>query len=144
MESERFKVSITVGLILEINNQILLMRRCNTGYMDGKYALIAGHVEKGESLKQAMVREAKEEIGIDITEEDLDFVCGIRRGNNDNYINFYLKSNKYNGNIENLELDKCDDLKWFKISNLPDNMIANDRKAIYNMENNISFEEYDF
>lgn len=144
MSNERFKVVCTVGLIIEKDAKVLLMRRCNTGYMDGKYALVSGHLESGESLKQAMVREAKEEIGIDINENELSYVCGIRRGDNDNYINFYFKTDKFKNHVVNLEPNKCDDLRWFNIDELPDDMIVNDKKAIYNMQNNIYFEEYNF
>ena len=48
---ERFKSAITVGMILiNENNEVLLQKRCNTGYMDGKYAIVAGHLEKNESM----------------------------------------------------------------------------------------------
>ena len=56
---EKYCVKITVGLILEKNGKILLIKRKNTGYMDGMYGFLAGHVEKGESLKQAMVHTFK-------------------------------------------------------------------------------------
>ena len=64
---KRFQVSLTVGLIL-INekNQVLLMKRCNTGYMDNMYAFVSGHLEENESLSDAIIRESKEEINIDI------------------------------------------------------------------------------
>ena len=45
--------------------EILLQKRHNTGYMDGMWdCSVAGHVENGESMKMALLREAKEEIGI--------------------------------------------------------------------------------
>ena len=60
---ERFKLVITVGLVLlNDKGQVLLQKRCNTGYMDGKYGLVAGHLEKDESLVDGIIREAKEEI----------------------------------------------------------------------------------
>ena len=121
---ERFKVGITVGLILLNDKKVLLMRRCNTGYMDGKYALVSGYVEAGETLKQAMLREAKEEIGITLDENELHFVCGIRRGDNFDYINFYFYTDSYMGEVSNMEQNKCDDLKWFDIDNLPDDKIC--------------------
>lgn len=48
--------------------EILLALRKNTGYRDGKYELPGGHVEEGEDLMQAMVREAKEELMIEVKE----------------------------------------------------------------------------
>lgn len=135
---------ITVGLVLIKDNKALMIKRQNTGYMDGMYAFVAGHVEAGESFKEAIVREAKEEIGITIKEEDLEYVCAIRRGTNSEYINMYLTCSDYEGVEENKEADKCEEIKWIDIDNLPENVIENDRRAIYNLNNDISFEEYDF
>ncbi len=142
--SERFNVYATIGLILLYKGKVLLMKRCNTGYMDGKYALISGHLEGGESLKKAMVREAKEEINVDVKESDLNYACVIRRGDNNNYFNFYLSCQNFKGDIKNNEPEKCEEIKWFDLNALPQEMIPNDRKAIFNFVHNVSFEEYNF
>lgn len=142
--SDRFNIHATVGIILVYKGKVLLAKRCNTGCMDGKYALISGHLESGESLKTAMAREIKEEINVDIKENNLNYVCVIRRGDNDNYFNFYLSCEDFRGEIKNNEPDKCEELKWFDLNALPDEMIPNDRKAIFNFTHNISFEEYNF
>lgn len=71
------------------NNQVetLFQKRKNIGYCDGFYDLSAsGHVDENESMKQAMCREAKEELGIDINVEDLEFVCMIHEISNDRVI----------------------------------------------------------
>lgn len=142
---ERFSVHITVGLLL-INdkNEILMMRRCNTWYMDGMYGFVSGHLEKGESLKKAMSREALEEVGIKIKEEDLEITCMIRRSDNDNYINYFLKCSNFEGNPTIKEKDKCDELKWININSIPDNTITAEKRAIYNYKNGIAFDEYGF
>lgn len=144
MNSNKLLANITVGLILFKDNEVLMMRRCNTGYMDGKYAFVAGHVENGENLKQALIREAKEEVGIKLKENDLEFVCGIRTGKNDSYINFFFKPNKYENEPRIIEKDKCDDLKWININKIPDNIIQSDKRALLNLKNKIYFDEYDF
>ena len=68
---ERYQSKVAVFLILtrEENGktEILLQERYNTGYMDGKYdAACSGHLEKGESVSMALVREAKEESNVTI------------------------------------------------------------------------------
>lgn len=45
MSNERFKMHTTVALLLIKNNKVLLMKRCNTGYMDGYYGMVSGHLE---------------------------------------------------------------------------------------------------
>ena len=141
---ERFSTKLTVGLLLIKNNKVLLMRRCNTGYMDGMYSLVAGHVESGESLKQAIVREAFEEIGINISLNKVDYVTMIRDGEDNDYINFFLIAHEYSGIPSIKEINKCDDLGWFDINNLPSNMIPADRRAINNYFKKINFDEFNF
>ena len=142
---ERFKTAVTVGAILiNEDNKILLQKRCNTGYMDGMYAIVSGHLEKNESMLSGIIREVKEEIGVELSSDKVEFVCIIRRGDNDDYINSYFKCDNFAGDVKNMELDKCTELKWFNINELPDNIIPNDKRAIKNMINNIILDEYDF
>lgn len=142
---ERFKLVITVGLILlNDKGQVLLQKRCNTGYMDGKYGLVAGHLEKDESLVDGIIREAKEEIDAILDKNNIEFVCMIRRGDNCDYVNTYFKYINYNKEIQRNELEKCLELKWFDIDKLPDNIIPNDKRAINNMNKKLYLDEYDF
>lgn len=142
---ERFKQKVTVGLIL-INKQkeVLLQKRCNTGYMDGMYALVAGHLEANESMVSGIIRETKEEIGIELDKVKVSFVCLVRSGNDNEYINSYFKCEEFDGIVKNAEVDKCSELRWFNINNLPGNIIPNDKRAIDNMINNIVLDEYNF
>jgi 8-oxo-dGTP diphosphatase len=71
---ERFKLIPAVYLLLRQDDEVLLLRRANTGYQDGKYSLIAGHLDGDELATEGMIREAKEEAGITIVKEDLKFV----------------------------------------------------------------------
>ena len=146
--SERFKSLSAVILLLvrEKNNQeeILFQKRKNTGYCDGFYDLSAsGHVDANESMKDAMCREAKEELGIDIKQEDLEFVCMIHKNSNGCiYYNGYFKANKWNGEPIINEPKKNDELRWFNIESLPSNIVDDRGIAIKNYKNNIKYSEY--
>ena len=68
---ERFKAVMAVFLVLRRGDEVLLMRRAGTGFCDGQYSVPTGHVDGNEPLTHAMVREAKEEVGVGIKPEDL-------------------------------------------------------------------------
>ena len=72
MIQEPFKHCASVYLLFIKDGKILLLRRANTGYEDGNYGLVAGHLDAHESLTNAAIREAKEESGVDIYLEDLE------------------------------------------------------------------------
>lgn len=121
---KRNKVSVTALLLLTKDNEILLTRRYNTGYEDGKYSLPGGHVEKGEEVREAAVREAYEELDIKIKKEDLEVVKVFdRKVKDDAYVDFILKCNNWEGSIQNKEKDKCDELKWVNKNNMPNNIL---------------------
>ena len=42
------------------NGEVLLLKRKKTGFGDSKYGFIGGHVEKGENVKKAIIREVNE------------------------------------------------------------------------------------
>ncbi len=81
---QRNKIIPAVFLLLQKDNNVLLQRRYNTGFQDGKYTLISGHVEKGEPPMKAVCREAKEEAGIIVKEKDLTFLHVLYRRSFDN------------------------------------------------------------
>lgn len=144
MPKERFEMHATVALLVIKDNKVLLMKRCNTGYMDGYYGMVSGHLEQNESLKQAIIRETLEEIGVSVSETNIDIVCVIRRGDNDNYFNYFLVANKFEGEPTIMEPDKCEELIWADLNCLPENTIEAEKRAIYNYLNEIHFDEYKF
>lgn len=139
---ERFKMRVAVHLILEQNDKFLLLRRYNTGYEDGNYSVIAGHLNGNETIKEAMRREALEEANIIIDDEHLKIVGVMHRKDGDESIDYYLYTNKFSGDIKIMEPNKCDDLSFYKLDNLPNNIIPYIKTALHNYKNNIIFSEY--
>ena len=61
----RFHVVPAAYVLFLDGDRVLLQLRRNTGYRDDHWACgAAGHVEDGESVFQAAVREAAEELGV--------------------------------------------------------------------------------
>jgi len=105
---QRYSFLSAVHLFLIKKEEILLLKRFNTGYEDGNYSLIAGHLEGNETIKSAMIREAKEEAGITIKSADLKVVHTMHRKSLDQErIDFFLLGITWTGDISNLEPDKC-------------------------------------
>ena len=142
MEEERFKLRSAVYLFLKKDNQILLSRRFNTGWMDGKYSLVAGHLDGNETVTQAMVREAMEEAKIVVKKEDLIPAVVIHRKSSDQeYVDLLFVCEKWIGEITIGETDKCDDLRWFDVDNLPGNLLPYIKEAWQKYQDKIPFFE---
>lgn len=122
---ERFKFIPAVFLVLIRDGKILLLRRANTGLRDGWYSLPAGHHDGGQLLSEALAREVREEIGITIDPTAVTFVHVQHRlrPKDGERIDFYYTCDAWDGEIVNNEPDKCDDLSWFPLDNLPENII---------------------
>jgi len=119
----------------------MLLKRKNTGFEDGKWSVVAGRMDGGEEVIAAAIREAKEEAGIDIDPDHLQIVGVMHRKNKDSeWIDFYLKVQEWKGKIINAEPHKCEELKWFEVNRLPENMIAYVRKAVEKNHNERWFE----
>ncbi len=141
--NEHFKIYIAAYLVLLKNNQVLLLRRFNTGYQDGNYSLIAGHLDGRETAKECIAREAKEEAGIIVKSENLKVVHVMHRLSSDReYIDIYLQSEKWNGEEKNMEPEKHNDLNWFALNNLPSNIIPEVKFALENLGNEINYTDF--
>jgi len=144
MPKERYRNIAAAYLVLVKDSKVFLQRRCNTGYEDGNYGMPAGHVEEKESFTGCVIREIKEEIGIDLKSEDLKVVHVMHRygGEKNERVDVFFTAEKYGGEITNMELHKCDELSWHDLDNLPENIIPYIKKAIENVKNKVFYSEF--
>lgn len=146
MTKERFKLIPAVYLVLRKEDKVLLLQRANTGYQDGKYGLIAGHADGDELMREAMAREAYEEAGITILANDLVFVHVSHRLTRNQpgqeRIDLFFECRKWQGEVTNMEPNKCSDLSWFPIGELPSQTIPFVRLVLENIQQGISYSEY--
>jgi 8-oxo-dGTP diphosphatase len=140
---EKFTMRVAVNLILIKDGKALMLRRCNTGWKDGMYSVVAGHVDGNETIAAAMVREAREEAGIDIDPMDLRVAHVQHRDSIDvEYIDFSMIAERWKGDPRNMESQKCDDLRWYPLVDLPENTIPYIRNVFENIAKGEIFSEW--
>lgn len=143
MKKERFKLVPASYLVLIKDNKILLSRRFNTGYEDGNYSFVAGHLDGNETFIQAIIRETKEEADINIKPEDLKVVHMMhRKVPGEERIDCFIIAKDWKGEPKIMEPHKCDDLRWFKLDNLPENTVLYIKQAIDYISKNIFYSEF--
>jgi 8-oxo-dGTP pyrophosphatase MutT (NUDIX family) len=133
MTRERFTLPVAVFLLLVQDNKILLLRRANTGWQDGNYDLVAGHIEGNETLTSALSREVEEEIGVRIAPHDFRYALLIHSFSPEDskeYLQVFFEAKEWQNEPRILETDKCDDLRWFPIDNLPVNLTPATKNAL--------------
>lgn len=112
-------------VFLEKDGKFLFIRRVNTGYRDGYYQPPAGHVEEQETAREAAAREAREEVGVEIDPGTLEFVHVVYRMHEDKTgyrTDIFFKTTVWEGEPQNMEEEKCDDLAWASVDALPENV----------------------
>jgi 8-oxo-dGTP diphosphatase len=143
MSDNRFTLRSATYLLLIKKDKVLLLRRFNTGWQDGNYSFVAGHLDGDETVTQTMVREANEEAGITIEPSDLQVVHVMHRKSGVyEYIDFFLVAKTWKNEPKIMETDKCDEMTWFPLTQLPSNLIPHAKKAIECYQNNIPFSEF--
>lgn len=123
----RHSETVDVHLVLRRGEEVLLARRANTGYADGLLHVPSGHLEDGEDVRSGMIREAREEIGIELTPEDLTaaLVMQHRAPGGEARIGwFFVAPYGSGGEPVNREPHKCSELAWHRLDALPDDMVA--------------------
>lgn len=112
---------VDVLLLLVHNDQVLLAQRFNTGYADGQWNLPSGKLEHGEDLVGAVIREAREEIAVELDREDLDMVTTVHCRNPEGHarIGFFFRARHWRGEPRNAEPHKCSQIRWFPLDQLP-------------------------
>ena len=141
---ERFKLVPAVVLIIKKGNSVLLQKRKGTDWEDEKWALVGGGVDGSETILQAAIREAQEELDITIKKDDLKVVHVLHYRGTSGFesITFYLEASKWDREPRIMEPDKAEEIRWFDLDNLPDNTIEMLKPTFTRIRNKIIYGEW--
>lgn len=119
-DSRRHKIVSDVHLLL-VNpmGAVLFGKHQNTGYEDDAWYLPSGRLEAGESVIAALIREARDEIGVAIDEQDVEFAHVMHNSSGGGRMAFFFVVRNWAGEPENREPGKCSQLEWFSLGALP-------------------------
>ncbi|MBN2651196.1 MAG: NUDIX domain-containing protein [Spirochaetales bacterium] len=119
--SERAKFKGVVNLIIKQGEDILLFYRTDGFFRGGWWVIPAGHIEQGETATECAIREAKEELGIDVKPEDAEFAHVVSNlASKTEGFDFFFIIKKFSGEIRNLEGDKCAKMKFVSPDEIKD------------------------
>lgn len=132
---DRFRVVPAAYVIVRRGDEVLLLLRANTGYMDGYWAVPAGHVELGESAVAAALRELKEEVGLEVEPADLVPVTAMHRtgGNGDpidERVDFFFTTSRWTGEPSIMEPEKAAGLDWYPLDKLPEPLVPHEARVL--------------
>ena len=135
-------------VILMKDKKVAMVLRKNTGWMDGYFGLPAGKIEYHETFTAGAIREAKEESGVDISEQHMRVVHVVHRhaeesdGQFMDWVDVYFAVDKWLGEPHNAEPEKSEKLEWLDIENLPDNIVLPQRAALVEIAKGNAYSEY--
>ncbi|CDD47027.1 hydrolase NUDIX family [Firmicutes bacterium CAG:534] len=114
------QVELTVLCLIHNEDSYLLQDRVKKDWKG--YTLPGGHIETGESIVDAVVREMKEETGLTIKAPRL---CGVKQFpiEGGRYIVFLFETDQFEGKLVDSEEGK---MHWVKISELSNVNLVND------------------
>lgn len=118
--------AIVVQIISTDNKRVLLQKRSANKRMWPNLWDVAsgGHVLTGELGYQAGIREAKEELGVDLKRDELEFIGATTSENiqkdiiNRHYNEYYIVHKDIDLNDITIQEDEVQEVKWFNVEEL--------------------------
>jgi NAD+ diphosphatase len=107
------RLAPAIIVLVERGDQLLLAR--SRHFLPDMYSVLAGFVEPGESLEEAVVREVKEEVGIDV--KDIRYFSSQPWPFPHSLMIGFTAT--YTGGEISLNDEEIEDAGWFTIDNLP-------------------------
>lgn len=133
--AERTLLVAAAYVVLQRGDEVLLQLRAGTGYLDGHWAVLAGHLERDETIVAAAAREAAEESGVVVAEADLEPLTTLHRlwpggPQIEQRCDVFFRARRWTGEPTILEPHRCADMRWFRLDALPEPVVPHERAVL--------------
>lgn len=139
--SEAFHPRVGVGvLLIDEQGRVLLTLR-NRPPEAGCWSIVGGKVDFLETLEQCAIREAREEVGLEISLRSLLCVTDhCLPGENQHWVSPAYLGQILSGKATNCEPSKTREVRWFSLDQLPPNLTMTARNAIaaYTLQSSVA------
>jgi ADP-ribose pyrophosphatase YjhB (NUDIX family) len=133
---------IKARLILYDHGRILLLKQTKPN--GGNYTLVGGTVEAEEFAREALIRESREEAGIELQAKDMTLVHVMHKQlKKEHRIGLYFRASKWEGDLRSREKDKFKTVRWFDLDKLPKNLTETVRQVLHSYRKGIFYSERD-
>ena len=134
--SKTEQVELTTLCMIYDGSRILLQNRVKKDWKG--YTLPGGHIEKDESIIDAVIREMKEETGLTIFHPEL---CGVKQFpiENGRYLVFLFKTDRFEGELTSSDEGR---MEWIERANLPSLNTVNDFSELLSVMDNPELTEF--
>ncbi len=135
---------IAVLALVQGDKILLSQRSLEASWAPGVWHVPGGVVEMGEDVEKAAVREAFEEMGVRVKIDDLTFrgVVAYNQSSERHVDTFCFSTDKWSGEPSIMEPEKCVDMGWFPINEMPGNLTEHAR-VIYGSDQSVFVRVYD-
>ncbi|MFA5270185.1 MAG: NUDIX domain-containing protein [Patescibacteria group bacterium] len=121
---------VGINILVVKDDRLLLGKRKNV-YGNGTWGLPGGHLETGESLKDAAARELSEETDLQVKSFDFSNIVNDRSGGQ-HRLQIGFAAHQVTGTPIVKEPERCAEWRWFKLNELPSDLFPPHIKQIEN------------
>lgn len=101
---------------------LMQKRSMNKKFFPGKWSVTGGGADAGETTLDALIRETKEEIGVELSEDEIELMMSIRRRYA--FVDVYMAKKDLDINSITLQKEEVEEVKWASKDEIKE-MIAN-------------------